>query len=150
MLKTFSQFENGGQEPADIEKFVSSIPNPNRVEAINHAREQREKFIAKIWGRELSKLPQDIIDANGFSGDIVGWEKYLQFVYSKESEFQKRKFSFEEWSVKYIASMVTGLEQDTQYISQLEKQGEQVDTKLLKVPNSYYEAHSKKTGFLML
>src|SRR3989338_1262208 len=143
MSETSPQFKYGEQHPIDIEGFISNIPNLNRTEAIEHAREQRKSFLSKMWEREFSNLSPDTISKNNLSNDIDGWNRYLQFVYSQENEFQKEKFGFEERSVKYVADMVSTLEQDTYYTSQLEKRGEQVKRDLLKVPNSYYETHSK-------
>ena len=96
-----------------IEEFIETIPNQNRDEAIAIASKKREEFMARVWERERSKLSDTMVNENNLTTDTEGWNRYLQFVYSQESSYQKGRFGFEEWSVKYVSEMLSALEQDT-------------------------------------
>lgn len=139
--------ESGVKEDASIEAFIQTIPNPNRAEAIANARLRREVFTARVWKRERSNLSEEIISGNNLTDDAEGWERYLQFVYSKESEFQRESYQFEEWSVKYIYEMLSKLEQDATNITHKEELNSPAEKDLLRVPRSSFEAHSRDRIF---
>ncbi|GEM_PF-2740064 len=134
-------------EVSTFDQFIETIPNPNRIEAITNASRKRVDYIAKIWRREFDKLPQDIITKNNLTDDVESWNRYLRFVYDKENQYQKGRFEFEEWSIKYTYEMLNALEQDVTYQTHEIETGQKKREDLLKVPNSFYEYHSKYGTF---
>lgn len=94
-----------------IMEFIKHIPESNRKLAIQRASEKREQFLENLWREERQKLPPDLVAKHNLSEGLDGWKRYLKLGHKRENDFRKR-FGFEDWSVKYQAQMLNTLEGD--------------------------------------
>lgn len=99
-----------------IMEFIKSVPEANRKLAIERASEKRTEFLEKLWRQERKKLPPDLVAKHNLSEGLEGWERYLKLGHEREGDFRKR-FGFEDWSVKYQAQMLNALEDDAYQVS---------------------------------
>jgi len=99
-------------QQAEIERFIASIPETERGKVIEKAGEDREALVLSIWKKERELLPAELTENNEFSPDMAGWEKYLHAVYERQFYFITDRYSFDEWSVKYLYEMCATLENE--------------------------------------
>lgn len=98
-----------------IMEFIKSIFESNRKLAIERGSQKRRQFLENLWREERQKLPPDLVAKHNLSEELDGWKRYLRLSYEKEDDFRKR-FGFEDWSVKYQAQMLNALEDDAYQI----------------------------------
>jgi len=120
-----------------VENFRQTIPNSNRKEAIQTARQKMETFIGTVWQRERSRLPQELIKEHELTENMQGWNRYLKLGFDRDE--YKNQHGFEDWSAKYLAQMLVTLEDDDKLIQEGMRD-------LTRVKKSFYEYHFEKGG----
>lgn len=88
-----------------LEKFISSIPSPDRQRAIEKATTSRLNLLSDVWLEEREKISEEFLEKYKLDLDINGWKKYLRLCYKQDSAKHK-KHGFEDWSAKYLLQML--------------------------------------------
>lgn len=93
-----------------IHGFIETIPNPDRIEAVDRAKQKLDLMLTNVWIEEREKLDQDFVNIHDLTPDLDGWSRYLRQAYDKED--YNARHGFEDFSNKYLAQMLILMEED--------------------------------------